>query len=321
MSLTVVRGLDRDELGAARRVITDGSFDGVHIGHQSLLRETVKVAEAHAARPTVVTYEPLPAEFFGRPAPRRRLTPLPEKLALLDRLGIDTCVILPFDQALAEMPAESFVRDILCDRLGAVALAVAEGHTVGVEAEAGVTALGDLAQRCGISVHVIPPTLDAAKRVSSTMIRARLRTGQVAVARDLLDRPYHAAGAVVEGKRRGQRLGFPTANLDVPKQKLLPGDGVYACHAVVSDEPLPELDDPLAAVVNIGHSPTFGEQDRRVEAHLLDFSGDLVGATVHLFMVERLREERAFSSPGELVEQIEHDVQQARSLLRKDLGA
>jgi riboflavin kinase/FMN adenylyltransferase len=314
MSLVAIEGLDRDRLGDGPRVVTDGSFDGVHIGHQSLLRETVRFAGERSAVPTVLTYEPLPAEFFGRPAPRRRLTPLPEKLSLLERCGIGACVILPFDQALADMPAERFVREILGEGLNAVGVAVAEGHTIGSGAEVGAIALADLAERRGISVRVIPPKRHGGGRVSSTRVRAHLRSGAVRLAQELLDRPYQAAGRVVAGEQRGRRLGFPTANLDVPEEKLLPADGVYACHAAVGDA-VPEPRAPSSAVVNIGRSPTFGEQHRRVEAHLLDFSGELVGEMVHLFFAERLRRERPFSTPGELVTQIERDVERARLLL------
>ncbi len=314
--MKVIRGLFSPEVGPAPRAVTDGAMDGVHLGHQALLRRTVEVAGQIGATPTLMTYEPLPAELLGRPGPRRRLTLLPEKLTLCERLGLAECIIAEFTDDFAALTPEQFLAGILRDHLHASAVVVGEGHTFGAGGRAGLGVLQEICGRLGMSVVAIPPLVLAGVRISSTLIRARLRAGRVACVRELLGRDYHAAGPVVAGAGRGRALGFPTANLQIPDLKLLPADGVYACRAVIAPEPLPDDGAPnLPAAVNIGRCPTFGQNRRTVEAHLADFDDDLTGKIVHLFFLDRIRDEQAFSTVGELARQVEQDVQAVREIV------
>ncbi len=292
-----------------RAVVTIGGFDGVHRGHQALLAVLRDAAQEYEARPVVVTFDPLPRAVLRGKHEQFYLTLASEKIALLAQHGAQGVLLLPFDHALAALPGRAFV-EALHARLRFPCLCVGYNFALGHRREGDVAALRAWGAELGYEVRVVGPiTVPGLGVVSSSRIREALAQGRVARAAQLLGRWYAIQGPVVPGDARGRALGFPTANLEVDPRKALPARGVYAVWAWLAEQPWP-------AVVNIGYRPTFGAAARpRVEAHLLDFRGDLYGQTLRLEFVQRLREERSFPSVDALRAQIARDVQRAREVL------
>jgi riboflavin kinase/FMN adenylyltransferase len=275
-----------DELEPARRAVAIGTFDGVHRGH----RRVLEAALASGLRPAVVTFDPHPRSFFG--AGVELLTTLERRLELLGQAGIEDVLVCRFDAETAELSAEDFAEQVL-RAAGAEIVAAGDGFRFGRGRS------GDLAllERLGFDVRRVP----LVDNVSSSHIRGLLAAGEVVPAAQLLGRPSEVEGEVVTGDRRGAGLGFPTANLAVPAGLLVPALGVYAGSALGH-----------RAAVSIGTNPHYGGTERRVEAHLLDYDGDLYGRRLIVELWERLRDEAAFGSEADLVDAIAADVRRTR---------
>jgi riboflavin kinase/FMN adenylyltransferase len=290
--------------------LTIGSFDGVHRGHQAILRKLIAGAHAVGAPAVVLTFFPHPSIVLrGRSGPFYLTTP-EERAALLGELGVDRVVTLPFDRELASQTARQFVQ-ALVDHLGLRHLCIGHDFALGRDRQGDLPYLQNLGREMGFTVHVMKPIRLQGEVVSSSRIRAALAQGNVRLANALLGRRYQVQGQVVPGDGRGRTIGIPTANLEVWSERLLPKTGVYACLACVDGQ-------VQRAVANIGVRPTFEHQDPtpRLEAHLLDYDRDLYGKTISVSFVSRLRDEQRFSSASALVEQIGADIRQARRLLR-----
>ncbi|HZW04002.1 MAG TPA: bifunctional riboflavin kinase/FAD synthetase [Anaerolineaceae bacterium] len=286
-----------------------GSFDGVHRGHQTLLNTLA--ARAHAAgEPAVaITFFPHPLKVL-RDLPGPYYLTSPEKRAdLISELGIDAVVTLPFSREMANQTAEEFMRTLV-DRTQLKQLWVGQDFALGRGREGNTTRLAELGRQMGYHLEVIDPVTNGQGAISSSQIRALLQEGDVQQAAALLGRRYGFTGHVIPGDARGRQIGFPTANLDVWEEQIVPLNGVYATRIGLNGRGIP-------SVTNIGVRPTFdsGQPVRRVEAHLLDFNGDLYGQDLEIEFVERLRPEQRFGSVQELVEQIGRDVQRAREVL------
>lgn len=310
MTMKIIRSLDDWKSPARRAAIAVGVFDGVHAGHREIFRRLVEYAGKSGSDPVVFTFDPHPrAVLRGAPHPRI-LTPLEEKAALLERLGIALLVVIPFDRRFAGTPAEEFVRTYLVARFRVGRLVVGYDFRLGRGREGDGTVLAELGGQYGFSVDQVRPYEMSGRAVKSTWIRDEIESGEVAGAARLLERYYSLAGKVVSGDGRGRTLGFPTANLEGwPKDKLLPANGVYAAFAERPGNLHP-------ALVNIGVRPTFGEGGgRTVEAHLLDFEGELVGERLALHFVRRIREERAFPTPADLIARIGRDREEGEKAL------
>jgi riboflavin kinase / FMN adenylyltransferase len=279
-----------EELEAGERSVAIGSLDGVHLGH----RRVLDAARAAGAPATAVTFWPHPRLVLGNQV--ELLSTLERRLELLDEAGMDEALVVEFTPELARLEPAEFAESLL-RRIGARAIAVGENFRFGHGA-AGDPAL---LEALGFEVHRVP-TLEG---VSSTQIRALLRDGDVAAAARLLGRPAEIEGTVVLGSQRGGTLGYPTANLAVPPDLLVPAYGIYAGAALGH-----------RAAVSIGVNPHYGGDERRVEPHLLDFEDDLYGRRLVVELWQRLRDERAFPSEAELVAQIERDVEQTRAAER-----
>ena len=279
-----------EELEPARRAVAVGTFDGVHRGHARVL----EAATASGLRPAVVTFDPHPRTVFGEPV--ELLTTLERRIELFAVLGIEDVLVCRFDPGLADLPAEEFAESIL-RAAGAEVVAAGDGFRFGSGRS------GDLAllERMGFDVRRVP----IVDNVSSSHIRRLLAAGDVEHAAQLLGRPPEVEGTVVHGSHRGAGLGFPTANLDVAPGLLVPALGIYAGAA---------LDRRTA--VSIGTNPHYGGMDRRVEAYLLDYDGDLYGSRLVVELWERLRDEAAFESEAELVDAIAADVLRTREAQR-----
>jgi riboflavin kinase / FMN adenylyltransferase len=277
-----------EELEPARRAVAIGTFDGVHCGHRRVI-EAAKVAHLRSA---VVTFDPHPRTLLGG-RPIELLTTLERRLELLDGIGVEDVLVLRVDQALLALAPEAFA-DTVLRAIGAEIVAAGDGFRFGHGRSGDL----DLLARLGFDVRCVP----LVDNVSSSHIRALLATGDVEHAAKLLGRPAEVEGTVVTGDQRGEALGFPTANLAVPPALLVPALGIYA-GSVLGHR----------AAVSIGTNPHYGGTERRIEAFLLDFTGDLYGQRLVVELWERLRDEAAFGSEAELIEAIETDVARTRA--------
>ncbi len=294
-------------LGWPSPAVTVGNFDGVHRGHQALVSAVVARAKETGGVSVVLTFDPHPARILGPGRAPAALTTLAQKEELLARLGVDRLAVLPFDAEVARLPPAQFAREVLQGALGARHVVVGEAFRFGHRREGDARALEALGEALGFTVRPLPPVLEQGSPVSSSRVRDALARGDVRTARDLLGRPYFVDATVVRGDGRGRTIGVPTANLE-PENQILPARGVYAARCRV----------PAGhwhpAVVNLGHRPTFGGEHVTVEAHLIDFDGDLYGARLRLAFHERLRGELRFDGAPALVARILEDVALARAL-------
>jgi len=291
-----------------RPVVTVGTYDGVHLGHQAILREVRRKKETRSGTSVVVTFEPHPQAVVAPESAPFLLTTKTEKVEILEKEGIDGVIFLPFDGAMAQLEAEEFVREILVGKLGIEAVVIGYNHAFGRGRSGNVRSMKRLGERFGFDVDAVPPVIVDEGPVSSTRIRRLIRAGGVAQAARLLGRPYRLFGEVIQGDGRGHRIGFPTANLKVDHpRKLLPGDGVYALWAELNGARFP-------ALMNIGVRPSF-RAGRAIEVHLLDFEDQIYGAELRGKVVAKIREEKRFDRPDALSEQIAQDTELARKIL------
>ncbi len=300
---------DLNEVKLDRSWLTIGSFDGVHLGHQQIIHSLVAGAKQAGVPSVVVTFFPHP-QFILRGESRPYYLTLPEKKAqLLAELGVDFVFTYPFNQKISRLSAQEFIISLF-DNFHFKELLIGYDFALGKDREGDSDLLKKIGKEVGYNVRVIPPFEIAGDLVSSSRIRGIIRDGDVRLANVLLGREFSITGKVIKGDNRGKSLGFATCNLDVHKEVVNIKSGVYASWGLVAGKKWP-------AVTNIGFRPTFGEDltRPRIEAHLLDFSGDLYGQDVELFFVERLRDEMKFSKVDELISQIGHDISETRSIL------
>ncbi len=286
-----------------------GTFDGVHLGHRQVIGGAVAAARERGTRSVAVTFEPHPLEVLRPSAAPALLTTIEERLALLSDLGTDVALVIPFDLAFSRTPAQVWMDSIIADRLQARSVHVGSSYTFGHLREGTARRLIEWGRERSIAVTLVPAVLIDGEPVSSSRIRGALHEGLVDEAARLLGRDYSLRGRIEAGAGRGRTLGFPTANLAVDSpRKILPREGVYATIVEAGGR-------RYGGATNVGRRPTFGGTGLSVETHLLDFSAPLVGASIVLHFVRRIREERAFPGPDALAKQIGRDVAQARELL------
>jgi len=288
-------------------ILSIGAFDGVHLGHQYLIKHLVQRAKETESLSTVITFYPHPRMVLYPEEPILYLTTLQEKSSLLEELGLDLLVVLPFTLELARTSARDFIRSI-CDHLRIRELWVASGFALGHNREGDVAYLRQLGRQMGFDIVVLEPLRLGGEVVSSSRIRSLVMEGKVEEAARLLGRYPSLIGRVVVGAQRGKRMGFPTANLAVDKDQLIPANGVYAVRVHMGAE-------NHDGVANIGVRPTFDGGARTVEAHILDLEGELYGTELRLEFVKRLRPERRYASVDQLIAQIKQDVEEARAIL------
>jgi riboflavin kinase/FMN adenylyltransferase len=293
-------------------VLTIGAFDGVHRGHQALIGVVVSRARTAGRRAALITFHPHPAVVLAPDRAPRYLTTPGEKVAMLEGLGLDLVILLPFDRQVAATPARDFV-EMLSARLNLQELWVGPDFALGRDREGDIPYLRALGQELGYELHVFEPVLEGDQVVSSSRIRALLRQGDVEGAARLLGRYPSLSGEVVVGARRGRSLGFPTANLEVRPERAVPADGVYAVFAILGAERYP-------AVANVGVRPSFDNGQRTVETHIFDFNQDIYGCDLVVEFVARLRDERRFRDIDDLVVQMGEDSRLARQLLADRLS-
>lgn len=308
--MKIIHSLDVTQV-AFDVVLTIGTFDGVHLGHRHLLEQLVRRARDTGRTSAVLTFHPHPRVLLHPELRPAYLSSPEERAVLLESLGIDLLVILPFTRELAETPAEAFVHQ-LYTRLRMRELWVGADFALGKGRSGNIASLQALSASLGFTLHVIEPVRNGDEAISSTRIRNLLLKGQVADAASLLGRPYSLSGTVGPGARRGRILGFRTANLHFDPLRATPANGVYAVWAVVDGQRYP-------AVANMGVRPSFGSGDRLLEVHLLDYEGDLYGKTLTVEFVRRLRPEMRFEDINALIAQVQHDIVEARAILSEAL--
>jgi riboflavin kinase/FMN adenylyltransferase len=296
-------------------VVAIGNFDGVHRGHAHIFREAKRLAIGLGGEAVVLTFDPHPAKLLAPAYAPPLITPLPRKLELIAAEGIDVTVVEPFDRAFASRTPDQFIRDVLVDGLGAKHVLVGYDFTFGAKRSGNTQLLAERGRELGFAVSVVPPVSVEGIVCSSTKVREFTLEGRVDGAALVLGRPPEVEGEVVRGDGRGRTIGVPTANVR-PETELLPKNGVYAGFAL-----RPKDGKRWIAAINVGTNPTFVDGlNVRVEAHLLDFDGDLYGERLRLGFVERLRAEERFASRDALVAQIRKDVEQTRTIMSAHSG-
>lgn len=293
--------------GGRKVCLAIGFFDGVHLGHQQIIRQTIADARRHEAPALVITFDRHPNTVVAPNRVPPLVYSLSQKCRAIAALGADTLLLIPFDRPFSEQPGETFIRGLARDLGGIHSICVGATFTFGHKRRGNVALLKNLGEELGFGVHGLAAVSLGGKVVSSTRIREAIHAGELDRAGQMLGRPYSLAGRVLRGDRLGHQLGFPTANLDAAGL-MLPPRGVYTARAVARGE-------THRAVVNIGLRPTLQNSNPqlRVEAHLLDFKGPLYGEEVELFFGEKLRDEIKFASVNDLKDQIARDVEQARA--------
>ncbi len=304
------RGLHPVRRPLPRVVATIGVFDGIHRGHQRLLRLAVRRARALRAASVAVTFDPHPQHVLRPSTARPLLTTLDERLQLIAAYGLDVAWVIPFTRALARRSPDAFFTGVLRRSLGLRELVVGENFACGRNRVGTVEWLRRAGRAVGVRVHAVPTLCRDGVRVSSSRVRSAIEAGALAVAQRWLGRPHRLIGDVVHGRARGRRLGCPTANLHLRTQ-VLPPDGVYVVRVTIGGRPR-----RWGGVLNLGRRPTFHETRRVAEAHLFGFRGDLYGSTLAVQLLARLRPERRFPSAAALTAQIARDLRTARALLR-----
>ena len=284
-----------------------GVFDGVHVGHQALVRGVAERARAESSTPMAATFDPLPIEMLAPGAPPSALSDIDERTELLAAAGAQVVIVFRFTPEFASLPPAEFVRRLAS--AGQVRrVCVGADFQFGRDRSGNVEALTQLGARYGFTVDPAAPVLVDGSLVSSTRIRNALLAGDVAGAARLLGRQSRVTGIVEHGDKRGRALGFPTVNLRTPPERLLPRDGIYAVWAEVGSQ-------RVMGAASLGVRPTFGGGARRLEAFLLDWNGDLYGDRVRVEFVKRLRDELRFASAQDLAQQITKDVDETRKAL------
>lgn len=284
-----------------------GNFDGVHRGHRRIAERLVELARQEGRPAVVFTFDPPPVELLRPGQVPPRLSTLETKAELIAEAGVDSLIVYPTDHALLNLTPAEFFESIVRGELQGRGMVEGPNFFFGHNRAGNVETLRMLCEAAGMSLEVIPPMHRGSRMVSSSEVRRLIESGDVDTAVDLLGHPYRVTGRVGQGAARGRTLGFPTANLEcIPT--LLPCDGVYAGVAR-------NLDRPYSAAVNVGPSPTFGETQRRFEAHLIGFDGDLYGRELKIDLIARVRPTQKFSGPDALREQLARDVARVAELV------
>lgn len=301
-----------DNAGISRgTVLTLGVFDGLHLGHQKIMERVVSRAKAVSAIPTAITFDPHPrAVLFPENAPPLLQT-LDQRLANFEVLGIEQAIVIRFDKDFANQNAETFLRDIVHERLQAREVYLGKGFAFGKNRGGNIELLRQMSASLGFFADEVPEICLRNQRISSSKIRDLLAAGKVNSARRMLGRPYGVEGQVVHGFERGRAIGFPTANLK-PHNRVIPKFGVYATATLIKNE-------WRRSITNVGVRPTFaGDREPSIESYIFDFDGDLYGDVLRVRFLHRIRDERKFNGIGELKAQIERDTKRALNYFERE---
>lgn len=286
------------------RAITLGNFDGVHLGHIALLQKTLAIAQSESLSSLALSYHPNPAIVLGKKSDFTYLQTLESRIQNILSYGIQEVEILPFTTELSEMEAEDFLREILLKKFQAKHLIIGYNHCFGKNRRGNFDLLQSLSKEYDYQVSQVEPVFAGEWKISSSLIRDFLKNGDLANTNLCLGRNYEIMGEVVEGRKEGRRLGYPTANLKIPQDIVIPGLAVYAC-----------LANGRPSMTNVGTKPTFGDNTITIETHILDFDEDLYGKSIQLEFIEKVREVTKFPSLDALMDQLKKDEQITRKIL------
>ena len=291
-------------------VVTSGTFDGVHRGHQTILARLTEVAKQSDGESVLITYWPHPRTVVANDSPNLKLlTTLDEKIELLDQAGVDHLVVIPFTRSFSQLTSEEYIQQILIDKIGTKKLVIGYDHRFGRDREGGFEYIRAHQSEYGFEVEEISRQDVEAVGVSSSRIRAALNEGNVHTAAQLLGRPYSLTGTIIKGRQLGRTIGFPTANMQVDDpMKLIPANGVYAVDVLYADQ-------TLGGMLNIGFRPTVAGTNQTIETYIFDFDKDIYGEHLTLRFREFLRPEQKFDGLPALVEQLKRDEEAARKVL------
>jgi riboflavin kinase / FMN adenylyltransferase len=307
--MRLFHGTDNAEI-ARPTVLTLGVFDGLHLGHQLIMKTVVERARENGAVPTVITFEPHPRAVLHPESAPPLLQTFDQKIEALGLLGIEQTIVIHFDRAFSEIRAEDFLREVVADRLHAKAVYLGRGFAFGHKREGNIELLRRVSERLGFFADEVPEVRLRGRRIGSTRIREVLQQGRVNLARRMLGRPYGVEGQVIRGASRGATIGFPTANLH-PQNRVIPRGGVYVTATLIDGH-------WRRGVTNIGTRPTFGDAtEASVENYVMNWSGDLYGDVLRVRFLHRLRDEKKFASVEDLKRQIDRDVTRARDYFRR----
>jgi riboflavin kinase/FMN adenylyltransferase len=307
--MVVIKGIENLKERYRHVILTIGNFDGVHIGHQKIFRNVVDRARAVKGTAMAVTFDPHPLKVIAPERGVRIITPFAEKARLMERSGLDVLVCIHFDREFANTKPDDFIKDVIVDRIGASEVIVGHNYAFGKGKKGGTSLLRKRGKTLGFSFRVIRHARLFGEVASSSRIRSLLSRGRVCESSWLLGRPYMIEGKVVRGAGRGgSLLNVPTANIETTYD-LLPKEGVYAVKVSLGKR-------VLDGVANIGRNPTFGEQRMSYEVHLFDFSENVLGESLRLHFIDRIRDEKTFPDVRTLHESILHDIERAKEILR-----
>ena len=306
--MKVIRGLEDIPQEFKDAYVTIGNFDGVHLGHIPILKKIIEEAHGENRKALVITFDPHPKKVLHPDIkPFYLITTLEEKIQLLEDVGIDGVILIPFSLEFSKISAEAFVNQILWYTLRIRKIFVGHDYSFGKNKVGNATFLANKGKKFGFEVEVFSAVKFGDETISSTRLRYAILNGNVKMAMRLLGRPYDVSGTVIPGKHRGTALGIPTANIN-PEKELIPTEGVYA--VIVQLE-----DNRYKGILNIGFNPTFSDSERSIEVYILDFSENIYGKRVKVFFIDRIRDEVKFDTPEQLVGQIKKDVEQALVIL------
>ncbi len=304
--MIIVRDIDKS-CNIKKPVVALGNFDGIHIGHQALIKKTVDLAKTNNATAVLFTFYPHPLKVIKQSSEPFIIQTFKEKVKVAQKLGIEAVVCARFTKEFSNMHPEMFVKEILIKRLGAVSVCVGHDYTFGERGRGNIKALREFSNDYDFELVVIPPIKINGIIVSSSKIREFLQAGDIENAKMFLGRPYTISGIVKKGDGRGRRLGFPTANV-YPKNDILLKDGVYAAYVFIDSK-------KHIAAVNVGYNPTFKGEEKHIESFLLDFESDIYGKRIDIEFVKFIRGERRFKKMPDLINQIQEDVAKIKHIL------
>ncbi len=307
--MQIIRHIDDPALAFTGASVTLGNFDGIHLGHQALIKNAVDDAKRLGIGSAVLTFEPHPLRLLAPERAPKMLLTHKDKMQLLQSLGVDCVVIQQFDRFFAAISAEQFVGQYLVGRLRAKKVWAGKDLRFGQGRAGDIDKLRTWGAHWGFEVGIVEPVLVCGERVSSSRIRELIGAGEVAAVQPMLARYFFLSGKVVSGHRRGRELGFPTANI-ASRAEIVPRDGIYATLFHLGDKALP-------SVTSVGLNPTFGAGQRTVESYILNFAREIYSESVKLSFVSRLRDEKKFATVQALIEQIHVDVAQAAAILTR----
>lgn len=309
--MQVITGLENIEI-IRNSIVTQGTFDGVHTGHLKILKNIVKLAYDTKCKSVLLTFNPHPRQILSSVNNNiKLLTPLNEKLQLLENIGLDYVIVIPFDKAFAELNAEEFIKKILIDKIGVKTLVVGYDHRFGKNREGTFSDLLNFSKKYYFGVKEIEAFDIENATVSSTKIRNSLLKGDISIANKFLGRNYQICGKVIEGNKIGNKIGFPTANIKTDNdEKLIPADGVYAVKVKLNDS-------VYGGMLNIGNRPSIDGAKWSIEANIFDFNENIYDKKISVYFLAKMRDEKKFDSIDELKKQLAIDEKNARLLIEE----